>query len=244
MRDCLLSSLANNRSYFPFIGLDKSEDRVALNPSYFPCCDGNGLQLGADGDVRRCQLLSRYNRLRAVLELFLRRWGVKQRLALHKMIRGEDLTRLKNINDGKTNAGRMLTSFDRSSPSYLWIVAIVAVWRFDFNVHVVTLDMKGKAQLLPVEHRPRLIVLVENLCSPWQPENMIDCETIINYCHETMTPLWIDFVKDSNRQKVGGMTYVNQILQEEITKLRDKEPHLYLSQRGQSKLAEVMNWVV
>ena len=244
MRDCLLSLLAKNRSYFPFIGLDKSEDLVALNPNYFPCCDGSGLQLVADGDVRRCQLMTRYNRLRAVLNLFLNRWGSKHRLALHKMIRGEDLTRLRNINDSKDNAGRMLTSSNRGSPSYLWIVAIVAVWRFGFNVHLVTLDMKSKAQLLPIEHHPRLIVLIENLCSPWQPENMIDCETIINYCHDTMTPLWVDYLKDDGQQKVDGTTATSQVVQEKIAELRDKKPHLYLSKRGQSKLAEVMNWVV
>lgn len=240
MRDCLVASLSNDKSLFPFIGLDKSEERLALNPRYFPCCDGKGLQLVAGGEARRCQLLVRYNRLNALLILFLQQWGANHRQVLHNLIKNEDLTRLRNIDNSKSNAGRMLISLDRSSPSYLWIVAVSAVWRFGFNVHFVTLDMWKKARLLPVESRSRQIVLVENLCSPWQPENRADCETIINYCHKTVTPLWIDFVKDSGRRMTGNKTATSQLLQEELAKLHDKEPHLYLSKRGQSKLDEVM----
>lgn len=240
MRDCLLLSLHSNKSCFPFIGLDKTEECVTLNPSYFPCCDGKGVQLVADGDARQCQLLGRYNRLCAVLELFLQRWGGDHRQALHKMLKEEDLTRLRNIYDSVANSGRMLVSSGRGSPSYLWIVAIAAVWRFGFRVHFVTLDLKSKAQLLPVECRSRLVVLVENLCSPWQPENRADCETIINYCHETMTPLWLDFVGENNRRVVNSSTAVSHLLEEKLTRLQSGGPHLYLSKRGQSKLAEVM----
>ena len=240
MRDCLVTSLSGNESLFPFIGLDKSEERLALNPSYFPCCDGKGLQLVAGGEARRCQLLARYNRLRALLILFLQQWGGKHRQALHNLIKNEDLTRLRKIDDSKTNAGRMLISLGRSSPSYLWIVAVSAVWRFGFNVHFVTLDTRKGIQLLPVESRCRQIVLVENLCSPWQPENRADCETIINYCHKTVTPLWIDFVKDSGRRVTTSVPATGHIIHGKLTELYDREPHLYLSKRGQSKLDEVM----
>lgn len=240
MRDCLVASLSDDESLFPFIGLDKSEEQLALNPSYFPCCDGKGLQLVASGEARRCQLLARYSRLRALLMLFLQQWGGNHRRVLHNLIKNEDLTRLRNIDNSKSNAGRMLTSLGRSSPSYLWVVAVSAVWRFGFNVHFVTLDMKGKAQLLPADDRSRQIVLIENLCSPWQPENRTDCETIINYCHKTVTPLWIDFVKDSGWRMTGNKTVTSQFIQEELAKLHNKEPYLHLSKRGQSKLAEVM----
>ena len=244
MRDCLLASLPNDRSHFPFIGLDKSEEQVALNPNYFPCCQGKGLRFVANGDVRRCQLITRYNKLSTLLKLFLARWGGDHRQELHKMIKSEDLTRLREIANNNSNAGRMLVSYGRDKPSYLWVVAVAAVWRFGFNVHFVTLNLMGKAQLLPAELRSRMIVLVENLCPPWQPENKTDCEMIINYCHRMATPLWIDFVGDLNQPKTKNTTAINQHLQEKIVQLRNKAPHLHLSERGQSKLSEVMQWTV
>ena len=86
--------------------------------------------------------------------------------------------------------------------------------------------------LLPEKTLPHTVVLVENHLPPWQPEAMLDCEAIINYCYNTATPLWFDFVREKNTATLPVVNARLASLQQRIARLKKGSPLPYFSREG------------
>lgn len=234
MIPCQLASLTDQNINSPFVGLTQNELRIELKPSYFNCCNGEGRRLTPAGEVQICKLHAHLRRLQEILNLFLARWGTEHRGFMRGMVTSGDLKRLAA---GQTQ-GRIIVSQGRSTPSYLWLVAITAAWRFGLDVHFISLMLgSDKENLLP--SHPCSAVFVENLRSPWQPENAFDCETVISYCYNTNTPLWFDFVGDETDTETGGDAVTMRIRQH-LAKSQGKDPLHHLTTSSQNKLREMM----
>lgn len=238
LRRCLLNELNDHKARSPFMGLVKSEWQAEANRSWFSCCDGTGRQITATG-IKLCPLTQRIAKLQAVLDLYQRRWGVGHKKFLYSVLDRVDLQKLVAISNGAQVGGRLLTSKDNTTPGSLWSLAIAAAWRFDHQVHFVTMHAESKDSLLPTRHLPNTVMLVENHQPPWHPDTMLDCEAIVNYCYNTSTPLWFDFVRE---KKPATPTVVNATLvslQRRVARLKQGSPLPYFSPEGRAKLQEM-----
>lgn len=237
VRRCLLAELGDPKARSPFMGLIKSEQQAEASPTWFNCCDGTGRQVTV-ASIKLCPLAVRLAKLHAVLDLYQRRWGVGHKQFLYSVLDQVDLQKLVAISSGAQIGGRVLTSKDGTAPGPLWSLAVAAAWRFDRRVHFVTMH-DNKANLLPPRHLPDTVVLVENYLPVWQPETVLDCETIVNYCYNTATPLWFDFVQEKNQAtpKVTNATLAS--LRQRVARLQRGSPLPYFSTAGRAKLQEM-----
>lgn len=234
MKPCQLKSLTDQNSNSPFMGLTQNELRIEVKPSYFSCCNGEGVCLTSTGEVQICKLNSHLQRLRTILNLFLARWGTEHRGFMRGMVTSGDLKRLS----AEKTQGRVIVSQGRSTPSYLWLIAITAAWRLGLDVHFVSLMLgDSKENLLP--RHPCSVVCVENLRSPWHPENAFDCEAVISYCYNTNTPLWFDFMSGETDTGEEGDAVIRRI-QQRLKKSRGTNPLLHLTTSSQNKLREMI----
>ena len=238
LRRCQLPELGDPKARSPFMGLTKSETQAIASNAWFNCCEGTGRQTTTTG-IKLCPLAQRLTKLQAVLNCYQRGWGTGHKQFLYAVLDRADLQKLIAISSGAQIGGRVLTSKDRSMPGPLWALAVAAAWRFNLQVHFVTMHSASQDNLLPSPSLPDTIVLVENHLPVWHPDTMLDCETIINYCYNTATPLWFDFVQS---KPTATPTVVNAMLanlQRRVARLRKKNPLSYFSSEGREKLREM-----
>ena len=235
---CLLSDLDDTRARSPFMGLAKSETQAKASSTWFSCCQGTGQQTTAVG-IKVCALAVRLANLQHVLDLYRQRWGVGHKAFLHTVVDRVDVQKLAAFRNGVQVGGRILTSKDSAKPGPLWSLAVAAAWRFACHIHFVTMYTGSKDSLLPSQSLPYTVVLVENHLPPWQPEAMLDCEAIINYCYNTVTPLWFDFVQEKNPATLPVVNARLASLQQRIARLKKGSPLPYFSREGRAKLADM-----
>ena len=238
LRRCQLSELGDPKARSPFMGLKKSETQAIASDTWFSCCEGTGRQTTATG-IKLCPLAQRLTKLQAVLNRFQQGWGTGHKHFLYAVLDRVDLQKLVAISNGAQIGGRLLTSTDSSMPGPLWALAVAAAWRFNLQVHFVTMHSASKDKLLPSPTLPDTIVLVENHLPAWHPDTMLDCETIVNYCYNTATPLWFDFVQS---KAPATPTVVNAMLanlRQRVARLRQGSPLPYFSNEGRAKLREM-----
>lgn len=235
-RRCLLPELEDHRARSPFMGLSKNKLLIEVSRTWFSCCGGTGQQANPDGSISRCPLAKHSVQLKKVLDLYLAKWGNTQ--SLHGVLERADLQRLIAISNGAQIGGRLLSSRTRETPGPLWSIAVAAAWRFARSVHFVTLGDNKKDCLLPPQTLPNMVLLVENHVSPWHPETILDCEVLINYCYNTATPLWIDFVNTKNSTKPvrPATNAVLAKLHQHLARLQKVDPLRYFSSSGRWKL--------
>lgn len=237
LRRCLLAELGDAKARSPFMGLIRSEQQAEASPSWFSCCDGTGRQVTAVG-IKLCPLAVRVAKLHALLDLYQRRWGVGHKQFLYRVLDRVDLQKLVAISRGAQIGGRVLTSKDSTTPGPLWSLAVAAAWRFNRRVHFVTMH-NSKANLLPPRHLPDTVVLVENHLPAWHPETVLDCEVIVNYCYNTATPLWFDFVQEKNPATPRAVNATLASLWQRVARLQRGSPLPYFSRAGRAKLQEM-----
>ena len=239
-RRCLLSDLNNPQARSPFMGLAKSETQAKANSTWFSCCKGTGQQTTAIG-IKACPLAARLANLQHVLDLYRQRWGVGHKVFLHSVVDRVDVQKLAAVSNGAQIGGRVLSSKGSAKPGPLWSLAVAAAWRFACRIHFVTMHTGSKDSLLPSQALPNTVVLVENHLLPWQPEAMLDCEAIINYCYNTATPLWFDFVQEKNPATLPVVNARLASLQQRIrsARLKKSNPIPYFSSEGRAKLADM-----
>ncbi len=235
LRRCLLAELVDPEARSPFMGLVKSEWQAEASPTWFSCCGGTGQQETAVG-IKLCPLAARVTRLQAVLDRYQRRWGVGHKQFLYTVLDRVALQKLAAINSGAQVGGRVLTSKDSTTPGPLWSLAVAAAWRFNRNVHFVTMCDDRQDSLLPIPHLPNTVVLVENYLPVWHPDTMLDCETIVNYCYNTETPLWFDFVQTKDPATPTAVNATLASLRRRVARLRQRSPLPYFSAGGRAKL--------
>ena len=235
---CLVPELCDHKARSPFMGLVKSEWQAAANTAWFSCCDGKGRQVTAKG-IRLCPLAARLAKLQAVLDRYQHRWGVGHKKFLYTVLDRVDLQKLVAISNGAQIGGRILTSKDSTTPGPLWSLAVAAAWRFDCHVHFVTMHDESKDSLLPTRHLPNTIVLVENYQPPWHPDTILDCEAIVNYCYNTATPLWLDFVREKTTTIPVAVNATLASLRQRVARLQQGSPLPYFSPEGRTKLREM-----
>ena len=235
---CLLPELSDHTARSPFMGLTKSETHALASSTWFSCCQGSGQQATPDG-IKRCPLSARLAKLQAVLNQLQRGWGTGHDRFLYAVLERVDLQKLAAISEGAQIGGRLLTSKTGNTPGPLWPLAVAAAWRFKRHVHFVTMHEASKDNLLPAHHSPDTVVLVENHLPAWHPDAILDCEVIVNYCYNTATPLWFDFVQT---KKTATPTAVNAMLaslRQRVARLQRGNPLLYFSAEGRAKLQEM-----
>ena len=234
-RACLLSTLSERDSRAPFMGLIKSETRVTTSNTWFSCCAGTGRQFTTDG-VAVCPLAKRVAQLQAVLDSYRQKWGVGNKHFLHAVLDRVDMQKLAAIAAGSSTGGRILTSPADDQPGPLWTLAVAAAWRFARQVHFVTLRSGSKDCLLPSQQLPRPVLLVESYFPPWQPEARLDCEVLIDYCYNTMTPLWLDFVQTKRSVTLPASNAILANLRQRIVQRQQDKPLSYFSNSSLMKL--------
>ena len=237
-RRCLLADLNDPQARSPFMGLTKSETQAKASSTWFSCCKGTGQQSTAIG-IKVCPLAARLANLQRVLNLYHQRWGIGHKAFLHSVVDRVDVQKLAAFSNGAQIGGRVLTSKGTAKPGPLWSLAVAAAWRFACHIHFVTLHASSQDSLLPLQALPNTIVLVENHLPPWQPEAMLDCEAIINYCYNTATPLWFDFVQEKNQTTLPVVNARLASLQQRIARLKKGSPLPYFSSEGRAKLADM-----
>ncbi|MDE3269296.1 MAG: hypothetical protein OYH77_03315 [Pseudomonadota bacterium] len=220
----------------PFWGLQPFPMQdLRLDKSFFSCCSGTGKQLVAD-NLYLCRLQQRLTKLEELLSAFKNHWGDGYDKFWQRKLQPMDMSKLYACASGeRRSSGRMLVSA-KAAPSYLWLVAAAAVWRFGLHVHFVSIMTKSHDGLIPAQRHDDTVVMVENHVSTVHPENVVDCETIINYCYNTETPLWLDFtgvVNKTNRK-------LNFRLREKLRKLQNRHPLTNFGRSGRDKLLEIV----
>ena len=238
LRRCLMNELSNHKASSPFMGLSKSEVLATASHTWFSCCKGIGRQVTADG-IKLCPLAQRLAKLQVVLDLYQRGWGTGHKQFLYTVLDRVDLQKLVAISSGARIGGRVLASKDNTTPGPLWSLAVAAAWRFDRNVHFVTMHTSSKDNLLPTQHLPNTVVLVENHLPPWHPDTMLDCEAIVNYCYNTAAPLWFDFVQEKNPTTPAVVNATLASLRQRVSRLKQGSPLPYFSTEGRAKLREM-----
>ena len=245
MRPCLLKSLHSKSNLSPFPALVRKGASVEIDAGFFSCCVGKGMQLASDNEVQICALQSHLQNLHEIFQTFVFRWGYEHKNNedfWSRELEAVDAWKLATLRENHCRGrGRMLLSRGRSTPSYLWLVACAAVWRFGLHVHFVSIKGKSSDNLLPVKQRDNTVLLVENMCSMLHPETVIDCETIVNYCYNTETPLWIDLVgDDACDQEIPRTDSMSTRIKQRLSVLKNKNPLSNFSRGGKEKLRAIV----
>ncbi len=235
LRRCLLPELSNHKARSPFMGLTRSETQATADHTWFNCCAGTGQQTTPAG-IKLCPLAQHLTKLQTLLDLYQRGWGTGHKQFLYAVLSKIDLQKLAALNEGAQVSGRLLTSTNTTTPGTLWPLAVAAAWRFNFPVHFITLHTASKDNLLPSRHLPNTLILVENHLPPWHPDTMLDCEVIVNYCYNTTTPLWFDFVRSKAPPTPTAANAMLASLRQRVARLRRGSPLPYFSPEGRAKL--------
>ena len=239
---CNLKALRSCDIREPFWGLRQSQlPSLQVDEGFFHCCIGTGQQL-IDDSLYVCRLQRRKNKLQTLLNSFKDLWGKGGHEQFwRRKLQAIDVHKLSAcVREDRHRNGRMLVSArEHKLPSYLWLVAAAAVWRFGLHVHFVSIMGKSNDKLIPAQMQDNIVVIVENHVATLHPENVVDCETIINYCYNTDTPLWIDFAGEAKNPN-HNLGSLNFQVQEKLRILQNKHPLTNFGRSSRGKLLDIM----
>lgn len=243
---CTLDNLQESKLFSVLPGV-KFENGIAMpDLKHFSCCQGSGMHLSiADNSVKRCEIKSRLSRVQQILIQLAHTWGPEYVFQLLKeSISQDELHWLKILKSGKIEKGFFRVSQRASpGPSRFWLMALAAVWRFGYNVHIVTLGKIKFGKLLPAEdfYKDINIVLIENIDGLWKPEPLYDFETLISLCDQSVFPMFCEFKigKMIDTDKSKPMNRRKSKFTEKIDKKKEQFPLIWLEKDMQSRFEMV-----
>jgi hypothetical protein len=203
-----------------FFGLVVTEQGLALNPSVFSCCGGDGVLVDPQnpreaslcGLTRRWNLL--FNLLKAWSDMRITRnetgrdghfeplWSddratsnrrVKSLDALFKRHLDGFLRSEKGAIIGESSLTTALKSSDDRLP---WLAAATMAWHFETlilmtKIGVSPLPFLHWTEMLAKHPRVRVIVMVESVSELWLPNRLESLEAIISFASERLLPIWL-----------------------------------------------------
>ena len=199
----------------PLIGLKVSKDGVAmLCPQAFSCCGSSQCRVDSEGNLFVCDIDLRLRKVQKLLDLYKQVWkapfqgfGYKNQPTLQQFFSFF-------IQSGSVPVrGQIFQSrfpHDKASP-YIWLMAIIAAWRFSSEVHVITLGKTKASGLLPDADSfrgggKRPLVFVDQKEPLRLPHVEFDFDVIVNWCEGSMVPLWMDVYSEPDRKPVNTLT--------------------------------------
>jgi hypothetical protein len=192
------------------MGVQWGPDGPTLDPAFFSCCAGTGTVMSG-ADVAVCDLADRLNRVRALHQSFRAAWGESFAFPPPPLT-GEERRSVVESIDGfirrNDSTGVVWNSPKSDGPSGIWDAALLAVWRFGLDVHVVT---AGKTEI-PAQIPPWVarspgsrktgILMVEGIAKAWQSSQVECLDLALSYASNGRFPLLVEFGRVSANDDV------------------------------------------
>lgn len=243
---CTLNILLDTRVKGFYPGLEIDGGGIRLDETGFACCHGDGyFELEAKAEVYRCNLKTRLKNIQNLLLKMQKIWGSQGLNELsQKEYHSKTLSWLKDFTSGKETKGLCLTTdvtkHTVDTASELWAIALMAVWRFDVRVHVISLGRTPIEDFFPLEpdaddNRP-LICFVEKIDSLWKTDRVTDLETIISWCEKANVPLWAEFLITEEQRKGPVRSKRRSPFSKRMNDLKKRSPEKWLQEDARSRL--------
>ena len=195
---CSLATLSQPYLAGALPGLDLSGPLLAVDPKYFPCCSGTGMQFDERTNcARSCRIRQRTAKLQALWDRYSTLWPESSDFPnISPSNQAKMLNWLASYARRKTARGFCIRRHSSSVPSQLWTLAAMAIWRFDMGVLWVSLGRDSLHEVLKrLEKLPsHSVCLVEQHFRVWEHADAL--EAIVGWCENAQFPLWLDFVAE------------------------------------------------
>ena len=135
---------------------------------------------------------------------------------------------------------------DPGKPSLFWWLAVMAIWRYDVEVHWVHLHKTPASALLPMQETEtgrRRLMIVEGVAKLWDGAVASRFGTLVSWCDLAGVPMWLDVpwvATQSGRSTTSAATAPRaSSVQHRIAALKNAQPLSWLGSDSQSRLAGV-----
>lgn len=250
---CVLSILKDPRLGGVLPGLLAVADGFELAQGAFQCCDGSGLRATSSGARVSCDLRARMRRLSILASRYHQKycrvdngssWPGPVLEPAPRFLRAT-LERLAAIAKGDSAKGLMYQLPVKDAHRYsLWSVALMATWRFGFDVRI--LDLADTSALNDLNSSDRgveapSIVLIDQAGQLWDQQRADRFELAVGLAYRAAIPLWIAWQASSNTGPSAPTTtsHVGQAFAARLTRIKTKAPLEWLDASTRSKLHAV-----
>ena len=213
-----------------FFGLIASEQGLALNPTLFSCCGGDGVMVDPNNpkDASLCGLKRRWNLLFNVVEAwtdmrvkrnetgreehFKPLWSQNpvassRRIKSLVFLFNRHLDGFLRSSKGSVVKASELTTHTSAEDRMPWLAAATMAWHFETLVLVARIGVSPLpflhwTEMLEKHPQVRTVVMVESVSELWAPNRLESLEAIISFASERLLPIWL--FEDSLSSAVSG----------------------------------------
>ncbi len=233
---CMLQQWSRASHVAGLPGLELGARGFSLDKSFFPCCQGTGLQAVTSKSMARCELLRRVRLVHRLLGLYGQQWREQAHVdRLLKLVDTPDvltcrshLSNLAQLQDSIRVKGRQVESLH--GPSSWWAAALklawidgvaVAIYRFDEHAtQMPDLGLDAAADgTLP-------LLVLEGVDHLWEPAYAERFERWLRLADDRQQPVWIDLVRHRSESRARG-----SVFQKRLADQRNEQMFLELSPR-------------
>ena len=232
----------------PLVGLSVSDaGKAGLSPHAFSCCDDQRAELCRDRSLYICPAQRRLGKVQKLLDQYHRLWKAPfPSLKLGAQPRIQEFFHAMTCMEKTPVRGSIFRSGSRQNlgSDYIWLMAVLSVWRFEYHPHVVTIGRSGADELLPAgipnddSYRP--LILVDQAAPFRLPHFRSDFELLVGWAEGAEAPLWMDVVHEVFKAPPAALS--NSALREyhqRIRRFRNTPPLADCSQGTISRLSSV-----
>ena len=85
-----------------------------------------------------------------------------------------------------------------------WAMAAAGCWRYGLKTHMVTLGITPLNETLPAKNtsnKQQTVIFIDHAEQLWDPKNREQFMVLVDYCYNSLTPLWINLAMLKNEYK-------------------------------------------
>ena len=219
------------------------QPELQFDSSLLSCCHESG-QLITDEGVILCGLNKRMSKVKKLEQEFLK--------ASPTGLKAFDLQGTPNRNRSMlewlardSQQGFVLQERTHlKDPGLLWMLAMVAIWRFGRDAIVLRLSHNSVGDLANSLNRletEKALVLVELVVHPSNPDVALTLDFIVNWCHNSRVPLWIECPTQAVKLRVSDIHKASLLgqIQKNLQRKQTASFEHWISKQTMSRLKEV-----
>jgi hypothetical protein len=244
--DCALKRIVDPKisDTLPFLKLKKG--KVTVSVSDFSCCSGEGRRFSKDHQYSvMCDLKRRITEVKALYARMCSVWGFAHTIPLLQALEFKKYWQwFVYYKYNEIFKGYVVTNNDkRESPSILWSLANIAVWRFGFAAYVHTIGKSNFFDLVNFLQRKekleeKCILFVEVYSGLWNLSSKEEFSFIINWCEKSLSPLWLCFY-EQHKLTTAQHSSAMKLFQKRIIDRKNKPKLSWLASDSRSKLTSI-----
>lgn len=259
--NCVLPLLSDPRLGGVLPGLRAVAGGFEFAEGAFQCCAGTGLRADPSGARRSCELRARMRRLSVLASRYEQSqcrvegggcpWPGPALEPAPRFLRAA-LERLAAIVQGQSHKGLMYQLPAKGAARYsLWTVALMATWRFGFDVRILDLRDAQALQVLTsgsntsaAVDAPPVLVLVDQAGQLWDQQHADRFELAVGLAYRSRLPLWIAWqaLTETPASAQGGTTptkHVGQALAARLARIKARAPMSWVDAATRRKLVDI-----